>query len=165
MIFTYLQRIVWLVGLVLLQVLILNHIHIAGYATAFLYLYFILKLESGISRNELMLWAFGIGVAVDIFSDTRGMNAAASVFIAFLRPYILRLFSPRDMPESVVPSFETLGVAPFSKYLVVSVFIHTLCLVFLEFFSLSGLGPFLLRAVLCMALTVVCMVAIEVIRR
>ena len=32
---TYLQRIEWFIGLVLLQVLVLNHMHINGYATPF----------------------------------------------------------------------------------------------------------------------------------
>ena len=54
MIITYIHRIGWFIGLVLLQVLILNNVHIAGYATPFLYIYFILKFDSGTSRNELM---------------------------------------------------------------------------------------------------------------
>ena len=39
MIINYLHKIGWFVGLVLLQVLILNNVHIAGYATPFLYIY------------------------------------------------------------------------------------------------------------------------------
>ena len=38
---TYLQRIEWFIGLVLLQVLVLNHMHINGYATPFFFIYFI----------------------------------------------------------------------------------------------------------------------------
>ena len=72
--------------MVLLQVLILNNVHIAGYATPFLYIYLILKFESDTPRNALMLWAFFLGLAVDVFSDTPGMNAAATVLLAFLRP-------------------------------------------------------------------------------
>ena len=90
MIITYIHRIGWFIGLVLLQVLILNNVHIAGYATPFLYIYFILKFSSGTSRNELMLWAFFFGLTIDIFSDTPGMNAAAAVLLAFLRPSLLR---------------------------------------------------------------------------
>ena len=86
MIITYIHRIGWFIGLVLLQVLILNNVHIAGYATPFLYIYFILKFASGTSRNELMLWAFFFGLTIDIFADTPGMNAAATVLLAFLRP-------------------------------------------------------------------------------
>ncbi len=80
MIITYIHRIGWFIGLVLLQVLILNSVHIAGYATPFLYIYFILKFSSGTSRNELMLWAFFFGLTIDIFSDTSGMNAASFIY-------------------------------------------------------------------------------------
>ena len=66
MIITYIHRIGWFIGLVLLQVLILNSVHIAGYATPFLYIYFILKFSSGTSRNELMLWAFFLPFSVPL---------------------------------------------------------------------------------------------------
>ena len=40
-----LHRIEWFLGLVLLQVLVLNHMHIGVYATPFFYIYFILKFN------------------------------------------------------------------------------------------------------------------------
>lgn len=93
---TYLQRIEWFIGLVLLQVLVLNHMHINGYATPFFFIYFILKYNSGVSRNVLMIWAFLLGLAVDIFGNTPGMNAAAATVLAFMREPILRLVTLRD---------------------------------------------------------------------
>ena len=59
---TYLQRIEWFIGLVLLQVLVLNHMHINGYATPFFFIYFILKYNSGVSRNVLMIWVIPVGI-------------------------------------------------------------------------------------------------------
>ena len=100
----YIHRMGWFVGLVLLQVLILNNVHIAGYATPFLYVYFILKFASGTSRNELMLWAFFLGLTIDIFSNTPGMNAAATVFLAFVRPTFLRLFTPVSYTHLTLPT-------------------------------------------------------------
>ena len=79
MIITYIHRIGWFIGLVLLQVLILNNVHIAGYATPFLYIYFILKFNSGTSRNELMLWAFFFGL-----TSNRVACFSSSFFIAFV---------------------------------------------------------------------------------
>ena len=40
---TYLQRIEWFIGLVLLQVLVLNRYAYQRYATPFFFIYFILK--------------------------------------------------------------------------------------------------------------------------
>lgn len=165
MIITYLHRIGWFVGLVLLQVLILNNVHIAGIATPFLYVYFILKFASGTSRNELMLWGFFLGLAVDIFSNTPGMNAAATTLLAFVRPVFLRLFTPRDLLDSIVPSFKTMGVSPFLKFMVASIFVHHLALLTIEFFSFTSLPMLLLRVVACTLLTFTCIMAIEGIRR
>ena len=165
MIIDYIHRIGWLVGLVLLQVLILNNVHIGGYATPFLYVYFILKFPSGTSRNELMLWAFFLGLMIDIFSNTPGMNAAATVLLAFVRPTFLRLFTPRDTLDSIIPSIRTLGISSFLKYAVTCVFIHNLVLLSLEFFSFSSIPLLLLRVVACTLLTVTCIMAVEGIRR
>ena len=143
MIITYIHRIGWFIGLVLLQVLILNSVHIAGYATPFLYIYFILKFSS----------------------DTPGMNAAATVLLAFLRPSLLRLFTPRDNPDSFIPSFKTMGISPFLKYTTASVFVHSLALLSIEFFSFTSIWLLLLRVLLCTILTVTCIIAIEGIKK
>ena len=165
MVFNYLHKIGWFVGLVLLQVLILNNVHIAGYATPFLYIYLILKFESDVPRNVLMLWAFFLGLSVDIFSDTPGMNASATVLLAFLRPVFLRLFVPRDTLDSLIPSIRTMGGFPFLKYLIVSAFVHHAMLLAIEFFSFAHIGTWLLRMVASTLLTVTCIMAVEGIRK
>ena len=165
MLINYLHKIGWFIGLVLLQVLILNNVHIAGYATPFLYIYLILKFESDTPRNALMLWAFFLGLAVDVFSDTPGMNAAATVLLAFLRPTFLRLFVPRDTLDTLVPAIRTMGILPFLKYLVVSVLIHHGLLLTLEFFSCAHIGTLLLRSAARTLLTVTCIMAVEGIRK
>lgn len=165
MLINYLHKIGWFIGLVLLQVLILNNVHIAGYATPFLYIYLILKFESDTPRNALMLWAFFLGLAVDVFSDTPGMNAAATVLLAFLRPTFLRLFVPRDTLDTLVPAIRTMGILPFLKYLVVSVLIHYGLLLTLEFFSFAHIGTLLLRIAASTLLTVTCIMAVEGIRK
>lgn len=165
MLINYLHKIGWFIGLVLLQVLILNNVHIAGYATPFLYIYLILKFESDTPRNALMLWAFFLGLAVDVFSDTPGMNAAATVLLAFLRPTFLRLFVPRDTLDTLVPAIRTMGILPFLKYLVVSVLIHHGLLLTFEFFSFAHIGTLLLRIAASTLLTVTCIMAVEGIRK
>ncbi|WP_455592021.1 rod shape-determining protein MreD [Bacteroides sp.] len=165
MIISYLNKIGWFVGLVLLQVLILNNVHILGIATPFLYVYFILKFDTGTSRNELMLWGFCIGLSIDIFSNTPGMNAAATVMLAFVRPLLLNLFTPRDNPDSLVPSFKSMGVSSFLKYLIVCVFVHHFVLLTLEFFSFTSIPLLLLRVVSSTILTVTCIMAVEGVRK
>ena len=164
MIISYIHKIFWFTGLVLLQALILNNVHIAGYATPFLYVYFILRLEANISRNEAMLWGFALGSCIDIFSNTPGMNAAATVMLAFARPVFFRLFAPRDNQE-IMPSLKNMGLSSYVKYLLVAVFTHHAMLFAIAFFSFSDINTLLIRIVSSTVLTVICIVAIDGIRK
>ncbi len=161
MITTYFKRIEWFAALALIQVLVLNNIHIAGYATPFIYIYLILKMSSGTSRNELMLWGFFLGLVVDVFSDTPGMNAASAVFIAFLRPYFLRLFTQRDSTDEFVPAIKTIGTFSFIKYVIVCVLFHHAALLMIESFSLFDLNTLLIKIGTSTLLTVLCIMGIE----
>ena len=165
MIVNYLHKIGWFIGLVLLQVLILNNVHIVGYATPFLYVYLILKFELDTSRNVLMLWAYFLGLAVDVFSDTPGMNTSAVVFIAFLRPAFLRLFVSRDTLDNIVPGVRTMGTMSFLKYLILTVFVHHTILLTIGFFSFVHIGMLLLRILGSTLLTVICIMALEGVKK
>lgn len=161
----WVKKIGWALGLVLLQVLILNNVHIGGLATPFLYTYFVLKLSSDTPRNQQMLWAFGIGLVIDIFNNTIGMNASAFVLMAFIRPTFLRLFTPRDTYDSFIPSKKVMGSASFMRYLVVCVLIHHVALLSIESFSFISFGMLCLRILLSTVLTIICIVAIEWFRK
>ncbi len=165
MVVSYIHKVLWFLGLALLQVLILNNVHIGGYATPFLYAYFILKFDTGVSRNELMLWGFFLGLTIDIFSNTPGMNTAATVFLAFVRPLLLRLFTPRDIQDSIAPSFRNMGNFSFTEYLITGVFIHHLALLTIELFSFTSVSLLLLRVTLSALLSTVCIMAVEGIRK
>lgn len=163
MIINYIHKIFWFVGLLLLQVLILNNVHIMSYATPFLYIYFILRLESNITKNEAMLWGFALGLSIDIFSNTPGMNAAAAVLLAFVRPFFLRLFMPRDT-QDIVPSLKNLGFSSYIKYILVAVFVHHTVLFSIAFFSFTDILPLFIRIISSTILTVACIIAIDGIR-
>jgi rod shape-determining protein MreD len=153
------------VGLTLLQALILNNVHIGGVATPFLYIYMLLKFDSATSRNTLLLWAFFLGLAVDLFSDTPGMNVVAAVMLAFVQPLFLRLFAPRDTLDNLIPSTKSMGLFPFVRYAALCVLVHHATLFTVEFFSFAHLGLLLLRIVCSTLLTLACIVAIEGLRR
>lgn len=81
--------------LVLVQVLLFNKIRFAGFINPFVYPLFILLLPVRIPKTLLLLLSFITGLTIDIFSDTMGMHAAATVFLGYLRPAILKLLYTR----------------------------------------------------------------------
>ncbi|KAA6349492.1 hypothetical protein EZS27_003089 [termite gut metagenome] len=164
MIVVYIYRAMWFVGLILLQVLICNKVHIFGYATPFLYIYFIFKLDSSVSTNALMFWGGLMGIIIDGFSNTPGANTATIVLLAFLRPFLLRLFVSRDN-EVIIPSSRTMGRWSFWKYLIAGILIHHTALLSIEFFPFTNIGGLLFRILLDSILTFSLIIAIDGMRK
>lgn len=156
-----LHRLEWFVALVLLQVLVLNNMHINGYATPFLYIYFVLKFNSRISRNSLMLWSFAIGLAVDIFTNTPGMNAAAATCLAFCRASLIRLVSLRDVDEGFRPSIRSLGFSSFLRYALFSSVLFCTLLLLMDAFSFFNLVKLILKIVTSAIATLLCILCAE----
>lgn len=162
MIQTFLTRLIWMVGLTLLQVLILNQISFLGVATPFLYIYFLLKLPTDVSRNMLLCWGFVIGLLVDFFSNTPGMNASVCVLLAFVRPFLLKLFTLRDVNDIYTPSMRAMGKASFWKYAALATLLHHSLLLLVEHFSLFQPTMLLLEIMGCTLITLFCMIALEI---
>jgi rod shape-determining protein MreD len=162
---TLLQRIEWFVALVLLQVLVLNRVHIQGYATPFLFIYFLFLLDSGTKRNTLLGWGFALGLAVDIFGNTPGINAAAATLLAFVRGPLLRLVTLRDTTDDFEPSIRSMGVLPFTRYVVLGSLLFCTVFQVIDVFQTFGWGVLALRILSDVAVTVMCILCVEFIRR
>lgn len=161
----YLQRIEWFIGLVLLQVLILNHMHINGYATPFFFIYFILKYNSGVHRNVLMVWAFFLGLSVDIFSNTPGMSAAAATLLAFIRQPILRMATSRDSVGDFEPGIKSMGFSSFFRYILLCTVLCCAILLVIDAFSFFNLPVLLLKILTDSIVTVICILCAETVRK
>lgn len=118
---------------VALQVLLMDSLVLFSTGFCFIYVAFILFLPLGISRVWLLVLAFILGFTVDMFYDTMGIHAAASVLLAFLRPHILNLLTPRDGYEaSDTVNIHTMGGRWFLAYTFTLVLLHHTAVFFLE---------------------------------
>ena len=141
---TYLIRFCNFVILALVQVLIFSNIHLFGYATAYIYLLFILKLPRLTSRNELLMWGFFLGLIVDIFGNTPGINAMAATAVAFTRNSIMSAFITKETADDFIPSVHNVGVARYLSYALVSVLQFYILLFILELFTINYPIPLLI---------------------
>ncbi|NJM94722.1 MAG: hypothetical protein HC842_08725 [Cytophagales bacterium] len=91
MIRVYTNQILNFLGTVLAQVFIFKEMVLFGKAFCFIYLLFLLLLPFEVGPVLLMLIGLGTGLLVDLFYDSWGIHAAASVFVMFLRWQWLRL--------------------------------------------------------------------------
>ena len=144
------------VALVLVQVLILNNIQFSGLINPYIYILFILLLPFTIPGYMLLGLSFLLGISIDIFSNTPGIHAGASVLLGFIRPGIARLISSRELIEKgITPGMAQLGFASFLKYTVISVLVHHLFLFYAEAFSFGGFFETLLRYMLSSVFSIV----------
>lgn len=143
-------------ALVLVQVLILNNIQFSGLVNPYIYILFILLLPFTIPGYLLLGLSFILGISIDIFNNTPGIHAGATVLLGFLRPGIAQLISSREVIEKgTTPNMTQLGFASFIKYTVISVLIHHLFLFFAETFSLGGFFETILRWILSSVFSII----------
>ena len=131
----FLKRAGWFAVFVLAQALVLGRFHLFGCATPLLYVYFVLQFPRNLPKWERLLWAFFMGLFVDVFSNTPGIAAASLTLIAALQPYYFELFVPRDSVDSLKPAIATLGPVRYAYYVIPLVLLFCLLFYTLEFFS------------------------------
>jgi rod shape-determining protein MreD len=152
--------------LILLQVLLFNNIQFSGYVNPYIYIMFILLLPVEIPTWLLLILSFFTGFTIDIVSGTPGMHTSATVLAGFVRPYVLRITSPRDGYEpGVDPSMMIYGFRWFLIYASIIVFVHHLALFYLEVFRLTDFFRTLLRVILSSVFSVSFIALIEYIRK
>ena len=85
---------------IFVQVYVLDKIpHLHKFITPYIYYLFILWLPFSISRQWLLITGFFTGLTLDYFSMTPGLHAAACTLVAYVRPFIINILTPRDSSE------------------------------------------------------------------
>lgn len=133
----FLNRLKYFIILAAVQGMLFGHIHLFGYATVYIYLLFILKMPRFATRSEQMIWAFALGLTIDIFGDTPGINAAAATMLAFMRNYILAMFIPNGINEDLVPGTRVLRWGAYVSYAAICTLLFSFVFFALELFTFS----------------------------
>lgn len=148
--------------LVLAQVMVFNHICLFNVAVPMVFIYMLVRLPITLSVNWMLTIGFFLGLTVDIFSDTYGMNTLACTVEAMMRKPILRLYVPREedltRPE---PSMYSLGTATYLKYLLTMTLLYCSLIFLIEAFTFFNPVRLLLRIVFSTILSMALMVGID----
>jgi len=160
-----LGRLLLMAILCLVQAVVLNHIHLFGCATPLLYVYMVLVFPHNMGKWAMLLWAFALGLSVDIFSNTPGVASASLTALAALQPYFFNLFVQSDMPEDVKPSAAAIGFGKYSFYVFAMVLIYCLMFYSLETFHFFNLHYWLVRVAGSTLLTAIIILTFESFRK
>lgn len=134
------------VGLVLLQVLIFNRMHLLGQVNPMIYVLFLYWYPVRENRAALLGISFLMGLAIDLFSDTLAMHAVAMLTAAYFRPAMMRFVFGVNLEFQNFRLSHSTRVQQFT-FLALLVLVHHLTFFVLEIFSLTNL-PLILKRVL-----------------
>lgn len=146
----------------LLAQVICSKIMLWGVAMPVVFIYVLLRLPIGTPKGWTFTIAFFLGLVVDVFNNTAGMNALAATLMMGLRKPVFYLYVLRDDDlNSPLPSTESIGAASYLKYMVTLVIIFCALLFFIQAFTLRDFPLTLLRIGASSVLTAVLLFAID----
>ncbi len=161
----FLQNIFRFILLVTVQVLVLNNVQFLGYINPYIYILFIISLPVQLNRHVTLLLGFLLGIIIDIFTNTPGLHAFATILISYLRFGTIRLFTSIEEGSNPTPSFYTFGVSAYIKYVLTLVIIHHSTLFILEAFSLIDIKLIFLKILLNSFVTILIILGIQSFRK
>lgn len=146
----FFQLLLVFVLLVIFQELIIDKLPLSTYISPEVYLMFILLLPFKYSTIKSMIWALALGLAIDFCSfGVIGLHTIPLIFIAYLRPYLLKMVAVSNTIESIqIPSPKTLDLKPFITYISLSALIFVTILLSLDNYSLHNVLQLFLRIIL-----------------
>lgn len=119
-------RLLRMLAILTIQVTVLNHVHVMGYATPLLIGYMVSRFRRGTSMAGLLLWGFCTGILFDTLSNTMGMATISCTLAAMAQPSILKLFTPNDAPDDFAPTLKTMETGRYVTYLTANfLLLHT----------------------------------------
>lgn len=160
----FLRNIIRLALFIGLQVYILNKIpHLHQFIIPYVYFLFVLWLPFTISRMSVMFIGFITGMILDAFTNTPGIHAAACVLIAYLRPFVVGILTPKDTKDFNYrePSPKAMGWAPYLVYVLILTLFHHGYMTFLQWLSFGSFLRFLIKVVSTTAISMLLIIIIE----
>ena len=141
-----LKNIIRLFFILFVQVFILSKVPpLHQFIVPYFYFVFILWLPFKITRSLLLLLAFFIGMAVDIFYKTPGLHTASLVLVAYVRPFLINLLLPKEATQwgNDEPSRFSMGSLPFATYVLFLTLLHNFYLILLEWMQFGSFFYFI----------------------
>jgi rod shape-determining protein MreD len=151
----FLRLLIYFILLVLFQDLVIDKLPLGTYIRPEIHAIFILLLPFNYSPTGTLVWAFALGLCIDIFSlGIIGLHAAALLVLAYFRPHLLKLVSQKDDLDSIaIPSPQNLGPRPYITYIALSILLYNTILFTLDTFSFANFHHLLLRILLSTIIT------------
>lgn len=138
----------------LLQVFLFDQLQLFGVCHPYIYILCLLMMPITLRPSTDMLIGAGVGLMMDIFSNSLGIHMASCVLIMYIRRYLLGLFvNDRDRLNEQI-SLRAIGMAAFLQYVTILVILHHMTVFALAAWSWRHIGIVLLETLVSSILTI-----------
>lgn len=129
---------------------------------ACVFIYTIIALPVTYNDNIRLTIAFLLGLAVDVFANTLGLNALCCTLLVALQRPVFHLYVNREEDlAGAAPTSRSMGHAAFMKYAVTISLVYCVLMHTIEAFSFFNAGRLALRITTGTAYTFVVIFAID----
>ena len=102
-----------------------------------------------------------LGLVIDVFSGTPGLNSASATLLAMFQPGLVKLFVSMDRHDVLVPGSDSMGGRPFAGYLLLMAAIHHTVYFILRSIPLGDWTVLVLKVVFSVVMTFILMTVAE----
>ncbi len=133
------SNIIRFAAVIIVQVAILNHLHLTALLTPMLYIWCLLMLPIKLPKWAELLIGFALGLLMDVCTNTLGLQAFSCVLIAYLRPIILRNTVPDWERVLATPTMHEIGWGAYLKTIIPLTLLHHSIVILMQNFSFEGI--------------------------
>ena len=126
------------IGLILLQVFVFNHINLFGFINPIIYITWVFLFPIRKNITLFLILSFLLGLSVDFFSDSGGINAAATLFIAFIRLPILKVILRKSDFDYLLFNLRAVSFSKAFSFIAILTIIHHFIIFSLAYFSFQN---------------------------
>lgn len=142
------------IALLFLQVLVFNHMNIFGNINPMVYIVWVFLFPFRKRRGLFLILSFFLGISIDFFSDSGGINAFAITFIAYLRlPILIAILRKSDF-DYVQFNLRNISTNKAFLFIVTLTFIHHFIVFSLEYFSFNAILSIISNTILTSIFTI-----------
>ncbi len=109
-----------------------------GYAQPMIYILFIIIYPITNRRTIFLIISFLLGLSIDFFSNSGGINAAATLFITYIRLPVLKIVSGRTEFDPVLFNIKSMVFSRQVSYLLILILVHHYIIFQLTYFKFSA---------------------------
>ena len=122
-------------SLLFLQIFLLNNILFLGHINPYLYVAFVIFYPLKKERFLFLFLSFLLGLSIDFFSDSGGINAFSLLFVAYIRLFFVRVILKKTEQDYLLFNIHQEPFGKVFNYVIILIVIHHFILFSLANFS------------------------------